>query len=156
MPEPSPAPASITTSNPNALQRLTVSGVAATRASPGSRSRRTAIFIMTSDECEGRKGNDGNQRRRFPPYGCSQADHTGDKSRDFDQGTCQDCVFNADQSKPHDDGDDCGNPDFGQLHEVMIGPLVLSIIVAGCRSIFDLAVIGHRKSPNSPSKSMDG
>ncbi len=43
---PAPAPASTETSNPSCSRRRTVSGVAATRRSPGRRSRGMATFIL--------------------------------------------------------------------------------------------------------------
>jgi hypothetical protein len=44
--DPAPAPASTVTANPDAISFLTLSGVAATRVSPGLRSFKTAIFAV--------------------------------------------------------------------------------------------------------------
>src|SRR5580704_3579201 len=116
MPDLTPAPGSTATSPPRPIIFLTVSGVAATRGSPGSDSAAIAIFMI-------------------PPTAGAPATRpisvTGDANSDQKI---------RHQNENHGDGD---HRDFHQLDEAVIRLLVRNIIVARRSCVFNLAVIGH-------------
>src|SRR5262245_24615292 len=105
------------TSAPRPISFLTVSGVAATRGSPASISRGMAIFMM-------------------PPRGCRPPSDRPPR-------------IWSDEEISHQDeqDDDEGNAGFGEREEHPVGVLVFRIVIAGCGRVFDLAMVGHVRSP---------
>src|SRR5262245_10145186 len=105
------------TSAPRPTSFLTVSGVAATRGSPASISRGMAIFMM-------------------PPRGC-RPPATGRRGSGSDEEI-------GHQDEQDDDENDAG---LGEREKHPVGVLVLRIVIAGCCCVFDLAMVGHVRSP---------
>src|SRR5580692_10884309 len=120
MPDLIPAPGSIATSAPRPMIFLMVSGVAATRGSPGSVSVVTATFIIPPTAASPAQADVGVLRFRL----CQEIRH------------------------PDNDHDDNRHRHFYQSDEILIGLFVSRVIVARRTRVFDLTVIGHRSPPN--------
>src|ERR1700733_13502055 len=113
-----PAPGITATSAPSATSFLTVSGTAATRGSPASVSAATAIFMRPPTAVAA-----GSQRSYAAKY---SVNGSTEEIRHSD----------------HDEHDD-RHDHLHQRDEILIGLFVGRIIVAICRGVFDLSVIGH-------------
>src|SRR5919206_1895757 len=135
-PEPTPAPVSTATSKPSVLKRLTVSGLAATRDSPGSRSRRTASFIGGSDQDEeGQEERDGEHDRGGLPAAGRQAERADDDPGKHDHGPRERRPVGAigDEQQADQRGGRGENRHLRHLHEGAIGGGVLAEIGVGRR-----------------------
>src|SRR5262245_1576747 len=127
MPDFTPAPCSTATSAPSETNFFTVSGVAATRGSPGSVSAAIAIFMKPPTAAR--------LLRRAVRARAPEAPTSGQKIR-------------------HPQEDDCDDDDvpLHQREEHPVGALVLGVIVAFRRCVFRGPVRGHY----STSLSMPG
>src|SRR3979490_2602173 len=140
-----PAPGSITTSAPRALNFFTVSGEAATRGSDGSISLATAIFMG-------------------PPAARGARAQTSAYSAKMDTGLRPECVqffkkravyrgatgdASGQENRHHgDDEDDGGSAVFHQHDEAFVGLLMGRIIVAVSVRVGHFVMLCHR-SPRS-------
>src|SRR5262252_4275056 len=149
MPEAFPAPDWTTTSAPKPLIRLTVSGVAATRASPAPASRTMAMRIHFRPVLSGR-GNCERQQRQHQSNHARRlrAAHqavTGRARRNEENCERGEPVpHDAADRQPEEDVDDVNDEHDREMQEPEIGRLVLGMVVACSSRVLDLGMVGHR------------
>src|SRR5579872_808970 len=149
-----PAPRATATSAPSALSFFTVYGVAATRGSPASVSRATAIripaspigranpLVRKSGERENQEANDeGDIARRFRPAGKAgyQAKNGNDENRQREKPVTHDTA-DGEAEQQINDVDEAHER---EQNETVIGRFMRGVVVAGGGGVFDGAVIGH-------------